>query len=145
MPGRGKSRPVALPSPKSHSMWPAEQEGRDRQPCTALPTLLAGCQEQEQGCGGAGLSAAGAARPGADKPPPPHKLVPQQPNYINPEDKLQSVYVLPLLSFAMLGRRLRLTASFSLVYFLNKLKGLETVFLSKYVCISSYVCLHTHI
>lgn len=128
--GRGKSRPVLLPSPKSHPMWAAEQERRDGR-CTSLPSLLAGCREQEQ--------------PGADEPPPPHKPVPWQPNYINPEDKLQSVYVLPLLWFAMLGRRLRLTASFSLVYFLNKLKGLETAFLSKYVRISSYVCLHTHI
>lgn len=99
----------------------------------------------ERGSGGAGLSAVGAAPPGAEEPPPPHKPVPRQPNYINPEDKLQSVYVLPLLWFAMLGRRLRFTASFSLVYFLNKLKGLETMFLSKYVCISSYVCLHTQI
>lgn len=143
--GRGKSRPVLPPSPKSHPMWPAEQERRDGQPCISL--LLAGCREQERGCGGAGLGAAGAARPGADEPPPPHKPVPRQPNYINPEDKLQSVYVLPLLWFAMLGRQLQLTASFSLVYFLNKLKGLETAFLSKYVCISSYVRLqaHTHI
>lgn len=144
MPGRGKSRPVLLPSPKSHPMWPAEQERRDVQPCTSLPAhrLL---EQEQRGCGGAGLGAAGAARAGADKPPPPHKPFPWQPNYINPEDKLQSVYVLPLLWFAMLGRRLRLTASFSLVYFLNKLKGLETVFLSKYVRICSYVCLHTHI
>lgn len=125
-------------------MWPAEREGRDGQPCTSLLTQLTGCREQECGCGGAGLSAAGAAQPGADKPPPPHKPVPRQPNYINPEDKLQSVYVLPLLWFAMLGRQFRLTASFSLVYFLNKLKGLETAFLSEYVCIPSYVCLHTH-
>lgn len=68
-----------------------------------------------------------------------HESIPQQPNYIKPEDKLQSVYVLPLLWSAMLGRRLRLTASFSLVYFLNKLKGLETTFLSKNVCIYVYV------
>lgn len=131
-----------LPSPKSHPMWPAEQEGRDGEPCTALPTLLAGCRER--GCGGAGLGAAGAARPGDDKPPPPHEPVPRQPNYINPEDKLQSVYVLPLLWFAMLGRQLRLTASFSLVYFLNKLKGLETVFLSEYVCMYIFVCMPAH-
>lgn len=72
-------------------------------------------------------------------PPSRHESIPRQPNYINPEDKLQSVYVLPLLWSAMLGRRLRLTASFSLVYFLNKLEGLETTFLSKNVCIYAYV------
>lgn len=58
---------------------------------------------------------------GVTSTPAPLKSVPRQPNYINPEDKLQSVYVLPLLWSVMLGRRLRLAASFSLVYFLNEL------------------------
>lgn len=60
---------------------------------------------------------------------------PQQPRRVNLEDKLQSVYVLPLLWSAMLGRLHRLAASFSLVCFLNKLKGLETTFLSNDVWI----------
>lgn len=96
------------------------------------------------GSGSAAMETLGSApreqhSQGLTSTPLPHESMPQQPNYINPEDKLQSVYVLPLLWSAMLGRRLRLTASFSPVYFLSKLKGLEATFLCKNVCIYAYV------